>query len=528
MIAGLLAGGAVVATLAHRRRGDRSSAGRWLMPLVLLGSLQVMLLLYLAVVEHLRFPFTLDVMEFAVLQHVTEWVAGHPIYPAGGPAFVPLAYNPLYYVICAPFVAAFGPSLQVLRCLALVAMLGLLVANFIIVRRETASPAWGAIAAGLFAAAYRAMDGYLDSAHSDGWLVLSALLGAWWLDRDRTTRGRLGGVALLCAGFWFKQHGAVFVVGGLIWLLFTCGVVRTLPALLLAFVLGPLLYLLGGPTLFGPEFHYYTWTVPAAWSRPGWDAPVRLAGFVLTWYAVPAALAAWRWARLWRDRGPRMGALDFLLPFAVLTGLMGTLDPGSADNIFIAMGTWLLLTGTMALHDLGRLAPAGRTIGATVMAAFVAFAALAYDPRPYLTDRDAPEVYRAWIEQLRALPGTVSAPWVGQLPADFVFVPAPHWVALDDLAREPADMRVAGILGPWGPALDPPGPAWVIANARIERFRATELLAERYVLHEDWGDRYRALRCAPRRYPHGWPRYLYRHVGRGTAPATDPAPTPSP
>ena len=62
------------------------------------------------------------------------------------------------------------------------------------------------------------------------------------------------------------------------------------------------------------------------------------------------------------------------------------------------------------------------------------------------------------------------------------------------------------------PALHPAGPAFVLANQPLDTLRgARASWSDDYVLACDLGDRFAALRVLPKRYDHGWPRYLYRN-----------------
>ncbi len=58
--------------------------------------------------------------------------------------------------------------------------------SYLIVEGRTQSRWWGLIAAGLLCAAYRSMDAYLDTAHSDSWLLASVLLGTYLIDGGKS------------------------------------------------------------------------------------------------------------------------------------------------------------------------------------------------------------------------------------------------------------------------------------------------------------------------------------------------------
>ena len=496
-------------------KGDPGGpATRWGLGALAAANLGLVAFLWL---DHVTFPLTLDVMEFEVLQHVHRLLQHQYIYARPAADFVALAYNPLYYVFAVPFVRLFGENLFSLRLLAILATLASMVLVFVVVRGRTRSAWWGLLGAGLFAAAYRAMDAYLDTAHCDPWLVLGALLGTWVLERSRTQPGRLLGVTLLVAAFWFKQHGAMFALGGVVFLTMRDGWRRALPAWILMLVLGPVLYLAGGKVLFGPWFHFYTWQVPQMWSVYDFHGVLRLLGFAAGWYGVLALAAAWAFLVEARERGRNMSAWHFQLVPALLTGAMGALDAGSSDNVFISMGVWFVLVGTLGLATLAENVARARAWRLDRAGLLLSFVLLAYNPLPMIVSPRAGAEYADLIQVLKGLPGTVYAPWIGQLPGDYRLWPAGHWVAIEDMVGVRGDPKSPLIREILEPAFDPGHPAWVLTNAHLKTYSSLALLHDRYVLVEDFGGRFYGLRCLPRRWFHAWPRYLYRYVPPGGA-----------
>src|SRR5215472_10413634 len=360
--------------------------------------------------NHVRFPLFLDLMEGTILQHLHRAASLEPVYPIPSSEYVPLAYNPLYYYLTVPFTWIFGERLFTLRLVAILGALGSAAAVFVVVRQKTRSAWWGMMAVGLFAAAYRAMDTYLDNAHSDSWFLCTALWGTFVLDQGRSRLTNLGGVLLLVSSFWFKQHGAVFAIGGLVYLTWHDGVRQSLPYWLVALVAGPIVYLFLGPSLFGSQFPYFTWQVPSHWSTLNAATFTRYAGIILRFYpllALSSGLLAI--TAIWRE-GRRVSIWPVQLFFAAATGFMGALDAGSANNVFIAMGTWLILFGTWGLHGLGGRSSSWKRWHLDHLALLLSFTLLLYDPRSVLVSPQAQASYDDLIAYLKGLPGTVYAP----------------------------------------------------------------------------------------------------------------------
>ena len=293
---------------------------------------------------HFGFPAYLEIMEGTVLRHFELAATGQPIYTPPAPGFVAFAYNPLYYYAAIPLSWIFGVNLMALRALAILGMAGIAGVMFLAARRETQSDWWGLGAAGLFAAAYKAQDAYLDSAHADSSMLFCALAGSYLLSRRRTWAA----IALLIAAFWCKQHGALFLIGGLAWIAWSEGPRRAWPLVALALAAGPALYLFAGPALFGSHFHFYTWETPRSWSQLDAESLTRLARLLARSYLIPAAAGVWLFARTWRS----LSIWHVQLAMASASALMGALDPGSSDNVFAGWGLLLILWGVRGCHAL--------------------------------------------------------------------------------------------------------------------------------------------------------------------------------
>jgi hypothetical protein len=480
----------------------------------LLGALSAAWIVVLLVIfaNHARFPLFLDLMEGTIFQHFDRAAHLQPIYTAPTAEFVPFAYNVLYYYAAVPVGWVVGESLFALRLLSILATLGVALLIFGIIKRQSNSMWWGFVGTGLFAVSYWAMDSYIDTAHSDACFVLCSVAGSWMISAGGSRGLKWLGVLTLVLSFWFKQHGAIFLAGGLIFLTWEDGWRRSWPFWLFASVLGPGAYIFLGPALFGSHFHYFTYSVPSTWASLSVRGFVRWGGYIVMFFCWLAAAVLYRGLAGLRGRTFSVDIWQLQWMAAVATGLLGAMDPGSARNVFIPMATWTILVGVLGLSRMASSNLGGRREIIPYAFLVLSFALLAFNPRTVMISAESGPAYRDLIQFLRGLDGAVYAPTLGQLPRDFILYPAAHWVALDDMIRGgDAELQnhpmVQEILSP---LLETDRDQYILANYPLTRFPWFEYLNHHFELEKDLQDRFRALTVLPGTYSHGWPRYLYR------------------
>jgi hypothetical protein len=531
LAAALLLALACASWLARRNR----RVGDWLLTAAAAAGVGALTYFCFAVARQARFPLQLECMELTVLQHATRFAAGLPVYPLPSPDFVALAYNPGLYVLMAPLIKLFGPGLTLLR-LPVIAATCILIGLFgVAAWRGARSVRWGLIGAALPVFALRSFDTYLTKGHSDALMILTALGGVLLLGAGETGGRRISrrppagpvrlavAALLLATSFWLKQHGALPALGAGLLLLLRERRRGWLPVLLLA-LCGPLAWLFAGPPLFGPDFINSTLRVPSSWSHWEPGGPLRLARFILTWWAAPFTLAAWAWLRAISERRLMVDAVLFVWPFALLSGLLGSLDIGSSDNVFALAGVWTLYVALRALtpglrHNAG---PWSRQLAVGALALTVAL--LAHDPREWLPSSGATAAYRDLTDVLSGLDGPVYAPWFGDPPGGVPTTSRAHWVALEDRVRGPG--RRAGeqpfITSMLAPVATAPAPAYLLTISPLENDRILGWLAGAYVLQEAYGARFDPVRELPTRFGSRTPRYLYRRVELASGVRADP------
>jgi len=480
--------------------------------IIIYAFVQLIVLLYLWS-NHISFPLNLEAMEVYILLHVKRVLSGLPIYVAPSENFVPFVYNPLYYYISIPFVKIFGATLQSLRFVSLIGSIGIIILLFLSTKRITGSAWWGGISVGLFAASYRAMDTYIDTAHADSWLLFMILLGCYLIDLRKSQTVSLLGVLALVLSFWFKQHGALFLVGAVLYLTYRDGVANSWKYWLVAFVFGFGLYIYYPKAVFGSYFHYYTWEVPRRWSQIDFNTISHILAYILKNYSLLLIAGLFTFFKFIFQFRERLTIWLLMFPVAIMSGAMGSLDPENNNNVFIPMATWFIIIGVMGLSDVLKNQKVPKIVVAIYVVVSLSFGMLYYNPASAIVPKEAEIEYQDLITFLSELDGTVYAPWIGDtLQSGYWFSPPIHWVPIYDLIRAPGvsvyDHPMSRQL--LNSLISPSGTAYILTNYPLEDDIVIGFLSEYYVLEDDLGERFSALSTMPRRYNLKWPRYLYK------------------
>jgi hypothetical protein len=195
------------------------------------------------------------------------------------------------------------------------------------------------------------------------------------------------------------------------------------------------------------------------------------------------------------------------------------MDPGSRDNVYIPLGAILIITGTSALSRSSvSFVRQLQARDLQLICLGLCFALLIYDPRTVLVGSRADAAYKDFISFLRGLDGPVYSLTMGKLPGSNLIRPTAHWVALEDIVREPVGERrsIAAITPLMTPLFPQEDRAYIIEYRRLQNMnRFLAPIVARYELTADLGDRFSALRDGPCRWGTpcvGYPRYLYKLV----------------
>ena len=171
------------------------------------------LLLYAVIaIRRVSYPFDLEWMEGAMVDHVGRIVAGKSIYTAPSVSFVPFFYSPFYYYVSAAVSFVTGVGLLPLRLVSIASSVASFWLIYLFVVKETGSRYAGLIAAGMFAATYRISGAWFDLARVDSLFLLLFLSSVFTLySHDSTRSWVLAGVLMALAALT-KQTALMMAV----------------------------------------------------------------------------------------------------------------------------------------------------------------------------------------------------------------------------------------------------------------------------------------------------------------------------
>ena len=233
------------------------------------------ILLYAALVcLRISYPFELEWLEGAMVDHVRVVLEGQPLYARPSLAFTPLTYTPGYVYVAAGLSQVIGLGFVPLRLISVAASVVLLALIVKFVTHETGNWRAGVMAAGLFAALFGWTGGWLDLARNDSLFLALAMASVFVARRYPTPLGAAVAALLISLSFLTKQTGLIIAVPLALW----CAVGGWRRGFAFAGVLVPLVA--GTTWLF--DRHFEGWYVFYIYDVPR-QHPVSLQSIVGFW-----------------------------------------------------------------------------------------------------------------------------------------------------------------------------------------------------------------------------------------------------
>lgn len=320
---------------------SRDRLGAVLRALVGLAALGAFATLLIDVAGRAAYPWPLEWMESASVQHALRLSHGLPLYAAPNAEFIPFLYPPLAYVPMALSTTLFGATLPAARLASIACSALTLVLIERSAMRALGDRVAGVAAAGLFAAGFGYTGAFMDLARVDACFVL-LLVAAFERMRAGRPQAALGWLVL---AVFTKQHG---------WLLLaalSCALLladarkhaRAIAAAWCAVLagFGALQWATSG------WFGRYTLALPAGQPLQWRLLASFFAVDVLVYLPVLSLCAGLDLARRWRAR--ELEPSDALLGAALCAGALGRAHAGGFDNVRLPAFALLCVAGSVPL-----------------------------------------------------------------------------------------------------------------------------------------------------------------------------------
>jgi hypothetical protein len=170
------------------------------------------LIYFFIAVSRIRFPFELEWMEGACVDHVNRILQGKKLYVEPSIDFVPFQYTPVYFYVSALTAKLTGIGFLPLRLVSLVSSFSCFFLIFLIVRKETGNNFSALLSAGLFAATFHISGGWFDLGRVDSLFLASLLLVLYLFPRAISIRKTILMGMLVAVPVFIKQTALVFVL----------------------------------------------------------------------------------------------------------------------------------------------------------------------------------------------------------------------------------------------------------------------------------------------------------------------------
>ncbi len=429
----------------HRREThaaeDFGPVAAVLRALVIIGSIGFVALYAALVCLRVRYPFELEWLEGASVDHVRTILAGRPLYARPSLDFIPLTYTPGYFYLAAALSKLIGVGFLPLRLISIASSAGLLAVTARLAWRETGSALAGILAIGLFAALFGWTDGWLDLARTDSLFLLLTMLAVYILRWHSSATAMIAAGVLISLSFLTKQTGLIVAVP----LALYCATRGWRP--FVAFTTTVLAIVVGTTVLFNRLFDgwylYYLYAVPR-------QHPVALQSVIGFWRydlagPLPIALVGAGAYLLWRLRSPdRQMPLFYLLVASGFFGGAWLSRLHSLSFINVVLPAYLataLVFGIAVSNTLREVAThltsvAGRRVAiATYGLCLLQLMRVAYSPVSFVPTAQDVAAGLHLIDSIKSAPGRVFVPYHGYLPALAGRDTFAHAVVIADVIR---------------------------------------------------------------------------------------------
>jgi len=403
-------------------------------------------LLYIVVYLYLAFfriyyPFELEWMEGASVDHVRRILSGQKLYVNPSLEFTPHNYTPIYFYISALVSSIVGIGFMPLRLVSFVSSLGCFLVIFLFVKQETKNINSSFLATGIFAATFRIGGAWFDVARIDS-LFLFLLLIAIYLIKFKTspTYWVLAGV-FISLSFLTKQTALAITLPIIVYCLF----VNWRRAL---FFIGTIAVIIGGSTLLLDYMHegwysYYVFALPTQHSIRHQN---QWLGFWQKDIILPLAIAFcmsifYIFSQLF-SASKTKGVFYSLATIGMLGGTwFSRVHAGAYNNTLLPAYAIISIISGLAIHKIfeviQKLSPAQQDLMRMYVyfLCIIQFLALLYNPFKQLPTEKDLQAGKKLVSMMAQIQGDVLLPRHGYLPVLAGKESAAQEIAINDILR---------------------------------------------------------------------------------------------
>jgi 4-amino-4-deoxy-L-arabinose transferase-like glycosyltransferase len=369
----------------------------------------------------IRYPFELEWMEGACVDHVLRILSLERLYVAPSLEFVPFMYTPLYFYVSAAVSKIVGVGFLPLRLVSFVSSLGSLFLIFLFVRRETKSGFWAIVSSSLFAATFRASGAWFDIARADSLFLVLILAGLYLLRFKNSPESYLFAGLLFSLSFLTKQTALIISLPMMLYCLLS-------DRRRSVYFIGTVAVMIAASTYVLNYIHdgwyaYYVSELPRG-------KPIVWSIFVSFWTkdimtALPLAFIFSILYQFFQSPGQRRRDRPFYL--LMLIAMLGAtwltrLRLGSYDNVLMPAYAALSILFGLGANELFRRIRYGSAnrsrlleVGAYLVC-IIQFLILTYNPQRQVPGKRDVEAGNVLIATMAQMPGEVLMPYHSFLP----------------------------------------------------------------------------------------------------------------
>ncbi len=403
----------------------------------------LILLLCCTMIVRITYPFDLEWMEGAMVDHVHQVLEGKRLYGPPSLRFVPFIYPPVFTWLASSIALVLGPGYLALRLVSVAATAATMACIYCFVRREGAGWVESLMATGLYAGCYPLSGYYYDVGRVDASSVCFMLWAAFAVRFGRSVGSAMGAAALLIVAYHTKQT-----------------------SILLALPLGAYLWWVERRRAF------WFW---GAWIALGLGTSVALDTVHQGWFGYYTHRVVGGHAIAW-DQLLAVLRGEIVIPFALALGVacFPYLSRSAIGRKHARLYYALLTIGLLVIAGLGRIHTGGWInvlmpihAGVAVVTGWGLFAArehnesnplilrfiylllgvqlimMIWDPRPAIPTQADRQAGHAWLNHVRSIHGDVWTTHRGHLTFLAGKKRHAHMMAIQDVMRSTADFRGA-------------------------------------------------------------------------------------